>query len=167
MATQMERPMANESPALDVLDRGASAERGATATCGSPAAKNRATGRKSAPPDLLAFVRAQSVSAAARELGLTRQTIYRLREGYWPRNSDTIMTAWRACQCELADRASRWVVRRVYLGGVVLHGGRSWTADGLAAREGQSLAVARAEGFSLLAQTLELPPERLLLREVA
>ena len=167
MATQMERPMANESPALDVLDRGASAERGATATCGSPAAKNRATGRKSAPPELRAFVRLESVTTAAGALGLTRQTIYRLREGYWPRNSDKIMTAWRACQCELADRASRWVVRRVYLGGVVLHGGRSWTADGLAAREGQSLAVARAEGFSLLAQTLELPPERLLLREVA
>lgn len=167
MKTEMERSMANESPALDVLDRGASAERTAGGTSGSPAAKNRATGRKSAPPELLAFVRLESVTTAAGALGLTRQTIYRLREGYWPRNADKIMAAWRTCQGELADRASRWVMRRVYPGGMVLHARRWWTADGLAGRTDQSLALARTSEGQLLAQTLELPPERLLLREVA
>ncbi|MFC3305512.1 helix-turn-helix domain-containing protein [Ottowia pentelensis] len=112
-------------------------------------------------------MRGQSVSEAADALGLTRRTVYRLRDGYWPRNASNILSAWRACQGELADRASRWVMRRVYPGGMVLHARRWWTADGLAGRTDQSLALARTSEGQLLAQTLELPPERLLLREVA
>ena len=83
---------------------------------------------------------------------------------YWP--ADQL----RAFYAMVADSPAEIV----YLGETVCSKRRSlnveeWLeiADGLAGRTDQSLALARTSEGQLLAQTLELPPERLLLREVA
>lgn len=119
------------------------------------------------PPDLLAFAQQTPVAQAAQYLGLARKTVYRLRQGYWPSDSRKILAAWAQYRGRTAQQASSWFLRRVQVGGVVRHAGREFTAFGLAARAGQLLAVARAADGGLLAQTLELPPERLPLLPVA
>jgi hypothetical protein len=116
---------------------------------------------------LLAFVRSLPVSDAVRALGLAAGTISRLRHGYWPSDSRKIIKAWERYRAQRGVVASSWFMRRVRPGGVVCHAGRHYTALQLAARTGELLAVARAADGGLLAQTLNLPAERLLLAPVA
>ena len=148
--------------AMDTLDRAPRAANAAGGTHASPTPKNRSSTPISAPADLLHFVRESGASDVARELGLTRATVYRLRDGYWPSNPANILHAWARYK---AGRGSvdSWFLRRVRAGGVVRHAGQDYSAPGLPARTGQMLAVARAANGSLIAQTLELPAERIAL----
>ncbi len=131
-----------------------------------PVPSGRPSGPSSAPPDLLAFVRSQSVSGGTRTLRLSVGTIHRLRHGYWPSDSRKVIKAWEDYKARRAVVASAWFLRRVRPGGVVRHAGSDYTAHQLAARTGQLLAVARDAGGGLVAQTLELPAERLPLSRV-
>lgn len=124
-------------------------------------------GPASVPADLLEFVRHHSVREVARALGMSRRTAHRLQGGYWPRDVRGIMACWDDYKGRSAQQTSGWFLRRVHPGGLVRHAGSAWSANGLAVRAGQQLAVARAVGGVLLAQTLELPPQRLQLTPVA
>jgi len=167
MTYQMERPMDGDLPGLNNFDRGTSADRAPVAIVASAAPAKRASGLKSAPPDLLGFLHERPVGEAAGALGLARGTVHNLRNGYWPRDPRKIISAWRVYQAKMGVVQSSWFMRRVYAGGVVRHARCEWTGAGLAGRTGQFLAVVRTRDGALLAQTLELPSERLLLREVA
>lgn len=146
---------------LPVLPGPASADRGAGGTTPAPRAARRSYGPQSAPPELLAFVRLHPPCDAARALGLSRRTVCRLAQGYWPADARAVMHAWVAYTGRIAAPASRWFMRLVRPGGLVRHGCGTYTGHCLAQREGQLVAVARAADGSLLAQTLELPSMRL------
>ena len=128
---------------------------------GSLASPRRSCGPESAPADLLAWLRAQSVSDGAQALGLSRRTVYRLQGGYWPPDARKIMRAWSAYKGRTGRIASSWFLRRVRAGGVVPHAGRRWSGVGLQQHVGELVAVARMPDGALLAQTLELPAQRL------
>lgn len=132
---------------------------GNTSACLRP--KNAPEAVFSAPPDLQAFVQSKTVTEVARALGMSRRTAHRLREGYWPRDTRGILAYWEAFKGRSAQQQSGWFLRRVHAGGTVRHAGLEWTAPDLEIRTGQTLAVARAVGNALLAQTLDLPPQRL------
>lgn len=153
--------------ALHVLHAPLGASNRVGATTPATRAKRGASGPQSAPPTLLAFVAAHTPTEAAQALGVDRSTVYRLRSGYWPADARALLAAWSAYQGRTARLASRWFLRRVHPGGVVRHSPLSYTGHGLQARVGQLLAVARAEGGVLVAQTLELPITRLPLRALA
>ena len=77
------------------------------------------------------------------------------------------MQAWSRYKGRRGIVASSWFIRRVRPGGTVRHAGQDYTAPGLAARTGQMLAVARSSDEGLIAQTLELPAERIPLVPLA
>ena len=122
--------------------------------------QNRSYGPKTAPTDLLAFVRAGSVRDASRALGFSLGTTHRLREGYWPDDPRRLLRAWAAYKGGVGRVVSSWFLRRVAVGGCIRHAGLSWSGVGLALRVGELVAVARTPD-GLLAQTLELPSQRI------
>ena len=132
-----------------------------------PLDQNAPAGVLPPPADLQAFVQTQTVTEVANVLGMSRKSAWRLRSGHWPRDTRSVLGAWEAYKGRSAQQQSNWFLRRVHSGGLVRHAGLDWTAPGLAMRTGQTLAVARAVGQALLAQTLELPPLRLELAPVA
>jgi hypothetical protein len=117
----------------------------------------------SAPADLRGFVQAQTVTEVARVLGMSRKTAWRLRKDLWPRDMRSVLQAWDAHKGLSTQQQSGWFLRRVHVGGIVLHVDRQWTCAALPARAGQTLAVARVDAQTLLVQTLDLPTERLTL----
>ena len=149
------------------LDGGSSPSDVPGATCASLAPEKRLYGPASAPADLLNFVRAYAVRDAVAALGLAVGTVHRLRQGYWPADPRKIMEAWSQYKAKRGMEVSSWFLRRVRVGGLVRHAGADYSAPLLAARTGQMLAVARAADGGLLAQTLEMPAERLQLLPVA
>lgn len=151
----------------DALDRGSSPsnEIGSTSACINPV--RGSYGPASAPSELLDFLRSQSVREAAETLGLARGTVHRLLNGYWPADNRKIVQAWSAYRGRTAVVGSSWFLRRVRTGGVVCHAGQEHTAPKLAARTGQLLAVARSRDGGLVAQTLDLHPERMPLVPVS
>ena len=144
------------------LDGGTSRANVVGGTCTHPDPQNDADGRFCAPADLVAFVAERPVSKIMAALGIGRGTAHRLRHGYWPADARRILDAWEAYKGRDAAQQSGWFLRRVHAMGVIRHAGREWTARGLELRSGQTLAVARHAG-GLLAQTLELPSQRLAL----
>jgi len=109
------------------------------------------------------FVRENSVGDVTRELGFPRGTVHRLRHGYWPADPDKLLMTWGRFKASRSVVESSWFMRRVKADGTVRHAGHDYTAPRLAARAGQLLAVARSAEGGLLAQTLELPAERMSL----
>lgn len=148
---------------MNDLDGGTSRATGGAGAHGRGRAAKSSYGPPSAPPGLLSFVRGLSARAAAAGLGLSVGTIYRLQQGYWPNDPRWIMQAWEQHQARRGVISSSWFLRRVRPGGTVRHAGRDYTAVQLSARTGQLLAIAREAGGGLVAQTLELPAERLSL----
>lgn len=140
---------------------GASGASDAGDTCGSASSINCLGGPGCAPADLLSFINSRSIGDTVRALGVARGTVHRLSCGYWPDDSRKIMHAWSAYKGRVGVITSSWFLRRVWAGGVVRHGGKAYTGQRLEARTGELLAVAREVSGGLLAQTLELPPERL------
>jgi len=112
------------------------------------------------PEDLQAFVGRNSERHIAVALGVSRGTAINLRNGRWPRHDGrALIAAWDSYRGRTATQASRWFMRRVYHGGVVLHAGKAWHASGLEERIGDQVAVARSKD-GLLVHTLELPAQR-------
>ena len=147
---------------VNQLELGCSPFVDAGGTCASPAPCTRLQGPEFAPADLLLFLRENPIGDVTRALGLAKGTVHRLRHGYWPADPRKILQAWGRHKASRSVVGSSWFMRRVRPGGLVRHAGRQYTAGGLAARSGQHLAVARAGG-GLIAQTLDLPAERLAL----
>lgn len=145
---------------MNDLDGPACAAPALSSTSASTVHKNAPAAQQFAPADLLDFVQGQSTAEASRALGLAKGTVHRLRHGYWPDDARYIEQAWSAYQARTGRIASNWFLRRVR-DGHISHAGQQWSAPGLALRSGQLLAVARGGDGSLLAQTLELPAERL------
>lgn len=158
--------MLDANPSTDSLDTPARAFAHAGGVCASPQPKNRADGPGFAPADLQHYLLAAPVVSVARELGLTRGTVYRLRDGYWPAEPGKILHAWSRYKAARGVVQS-WFLRRVRTGGLVIHAGQQFTAPGLAVRIGQMLALARAADGGLIAQTLELPAERFALTKLS
>lgn len=152
---------------MDDLDTGSSPAigLGGTSACTNPV--RGFYGPESAPPELMDFLHAQSIRDAAETLGLARGTVHRLAKGYWPSDPRKIIQAWSAYQGRAAVVGSSWFLRRIRAGGVARHAGQDYTAPRLAARTGQLLAVARSSEGGLVAQTLELPAERMPLVPVS
>ena len=148
------------------FDSGARAERAPGATSGRPSPLGRPSGPELPPADLLAYVRSTPQLEAARTLGLSKGTIHNLARGYWPADSRKLLAAWQRYKGRHSVVASGWFLRKVYAGGQVRHAGHAYTATGLAARTGQLLAVSRSADGGLLAQTLDLPAERLSLTQL-
>lgn len=146
---------------LPDLPAGFSPDQGRGATTPAPKPSDASCGLQSAPADLLAFVRAHRVCEAARALGLSERTVTRLAAGYWPAKPRQVLRAWAGYTGRTAAPASRWFLRCVRAGGVVQHGARTYTGHDLHVRVGQLVAVARAAGGGLLAQTLDVPVMRL------
>ena len=143
-----------------------SRDHGRGAATASPRGKNAPEGPKSAPPDLMAFLAASTLSGAVDALRLSRPQISRLRSGYWPTDARKIVSAWDRYKGRTTERQSGWFLRRVQPDGTVLHAGQAWAAPGLALRTGQTLAVARSAADALVAQTLDLPSERFALQRL-
>ena len=143
-------------------------ERGTRAECGPGSAThaqgccNARDGRFCLPADLAAFIVRQPIREIAKALSIGIGSAHQLRHGQWHQNAQRLLDAWR----NYKGRESGWFLRRVHAGGTVRHAGRTWTALGLAERAGQTLAVARAADGSLLAQTLDMPHERVALVRV-
>ena len=152
---------------VDDLDTGSSRANGCGGTSAGTRPVKGSFGPPSVPVELMDFLRAQSVRETAKALGLARGTVHRLVKGYWPSDSRKIMEAWSRCKGGNSSVASSWFLRRIRPGGTVRHAGRDFTAPRLAARTGQMMAVASSLDGGLLAQTLELPAERLPLMPVA
>jgi hypothetical protein len=159
----LSRPVAAAHASMGDFDPGTRAERARGATSGAAAAPKRASGPDSAPADLLAYICTAPQLEAVRTLGLSKGTIHNLARGYWPSDSRKIMRAWQRYKGSHGVVASGWFLRKVYAGGLVRHAGQAYTATGLAARSGQLLAVSRAADGGLLAQTLDLPAQRVSL----
>ncbi|QXL84103.1 hypothetical protein [Comamonas sp. NLF-1-9] len=99
----------------------------------------------------------------AHVLGVSYRTARRIRDGYWPLDERSLLAAWDAYRGRLSPQQSGWFLRRVQAGGCIHHAGGVWSAPTLAGRDGQTLAVARVNASTLLAQTLELPSMRFVL----
>ena len=113
----------------------------------------------------MVYIRSTPQLEAARTLGLSKGTIHNLARGYWPADSRKLLAAWQRYKGRHSVVASGWFLRKVYAGGQVRHAGHAYTATGLAARTGQLLAVSRSADGGLLAQTLDLPAERISLSQ--
>ena len=150
-----------KSPAMNDFDGAVGADRGPVATSAPSSQPKAARGRNSPPPELLAVVHSGSVRQAAGELRLSVGLIHQLRAGYWPDDPRRILKAWAAYRGRTGRVESSWFLRRVRAGGVVPHAGRRWSGVGLQQHVGELVAVARMPDGALLAQTLELPAERL------
>lgn len=135
-------------------------------THATPRGKNAPQALDRQPDDLAAFVTGTSLREVAAALKVSRTTAHRLQAGYWPADHRAIVRAWSAYKGRAGVVASSWFLRRVRPGGLVRHAGHDFSGPQLAARTGELLAVARAAGGDLLAQTLELPPARMLLQPV-
>ncbi len=158
---QMPTPGRAEPMGMNDFDAGLSDERSQGAPSAPAAASNCASGLNSAPADFMEFVRAGTVSSAASALRLSRGTVHQLRAGYWPDDARRLLKAWSEYKGRTGRIQSSWFLRRVRTGGVVRHAGAEWTGVGLAQRVGELVAVARTSSGELLAQTLEMPAQRL------
>ena len=103
---------------------------------------------------------ARVISAAVKKSGSYRPRTPIL---VWVDTADArkVAAAWATYRGRTGRVESSWFLRRVRAGGVVLHAGRRWSGVGLQQHVGELVAVARMPDGALLAQTLELPAERL------
>ena len=151
------------------LYRASCRDQGSGSTSGTPTPKNASTTRidqvadsQDVPHELMTFVKACSVTEAAVLLGVARPTIYRLRNGYWPRDDRRLRQAWSRFKGR-EQRATAWFLRRVR-GGAVQHAGQRFLARDLAGRDGELVALARASDGGLIGVALDAPSSRFALR---
>ena len=156
-------PMPAGNMAGNKRHRGTGCERGLVGGNACTKTTNAPDSLFAVPADLRGFVLAQTVTEVANVLGMSRKAAWRLRQNQWPKDTRSLLRAWDAHKGLSTQQQSGWFLRRVHVGGVVMHVGRQWSSPGLPARAGQTLAVARVDAHTLLVQTLDLPSERLTL----
>lgn len=155
--------LATKAARMNVFDRGCCAPNRQTATPIPAAPEKPASAPKTPPADFMQFVCEGSVRDAAKLLRLSPGMVHQLRHGYWPDDPRRILRAWADYRARAGRIESSWFLRRVRSDGRLLHAGRAWSGVGLAQRAGELVAVARMPDGALLAQTLELPAQRIAL----
>lgn len=128
-------------------------------------AANRLVGLASLPPDLRAFLGNRSVSEIAEVLQLGKGTASRIKRGIYPHAPNKLLKRWEAVRAGGAVPVGIWAMRRVVadatVHNAVLYGGALYSGAGLLGMRGRQIAVAPMADGGLLAQTLDLPPQRL------
>ena len=123
------------------------------------------------PPDLRAFLRNRSVTEIAELLQLGKGTASRIKRGIYPHAPHKLLKRWESIQASGAVPVGAWALRRVLADAMVhaalLYDGALYSGAGLQGMQGRQLAVTRTANGGLLAQTLDIPPERLQLLPVA
>ncbi len=150
----------------DDLDRGSRCFHGGGGALASGKPKKPACASLQSPPELIEFARSKSVRDVAKDLGVARSTVHRLRHGYWPNDTRKLVSAWQNYKGRVAVLISSWFLRRVQVDYAIKHGKHCYTADCLRLRAGELIAVAKAPDGGLVAQTLELPLMRFHLHRI-
>ena len=131
----------------------------------SPAGEDMGGEGSAIPPDLAAFLSMATARQASATLGATGTQVRQLRAGEIgvpPR----VLGRWLACRARYLVPCAPWQVRRVDAQGAVRLAGRRYASPALQPRAGQQINVALLADGRLLAQTLELPAQRLPLAAV-
>lgn len=122
------------------------------------------------PPVLRAFLRHRSVTEIADLLQLGKGTASRIKRGIYPHAPHKLIKRWEAVRAAGAVPVGTWALRRVMADATVheavLWGGVLYSGAGLFGMRGRQVAVAPMADGGLLAQTLDLPPQRLPLTAV-
>ena len=134
------------------------------------AASKPLAGLSCLPPDLRAFLRNRSVTEIADLLQLGKGTASRIKRGIYPHAPHKLIKRWEAVRAAGAVPVGTWALRRVMADATVheavLWGGMLYSGAGLLGMRGRQIAVAPTADGGLLAQTLDLPPQRLPLTPV-
>ena len=125
----------------------------------------RLEGLSSLPPPLRAFLRNRSVTEIADALQLGKGTASRIKRGIYPHAPHRLIERWESVRAKGAVPVGAWSLRRVMadatVHAAVLWGGMLYSGAGLLGMQGRQVAVAPTANGGLLAQTLDLPAERL------
>ena len=125
----------------------------------------RLEGLSSLPPPLRAFLRNRSVTEIADALQLGKGTASRIKRGIYPHAPTKLLKRWAVVRAAGAVPVGTWALRRVMadasVHAAVLWGGMLYSGAGLLGMQGRQVAVAPTANGGLLAQTLDLPPQRL------
>lgn len=139
-------------------------------TCGAGADSKPFAGLSCLPPDLRAFLRNRSVTEIAELLQLGKGTASRIKRGIYPHAPNKLLKRWEAVRATGSVPVGTWALRRVMADSAVheavLWGGALYSGAGLVGMRGRQIAVAPTADGGLLAQTLDLPPQRLPLTPV-
>lgn len=134
-------------------------------TSGAGVASKPLAGLSCLPPDLRAFLRNRSVTEIAELLQLGKGTASRIKRGIYPHAPNKLLKRWEAVRAAGTVPVGTWALRRVMADAAVheavLWGGKLYSGAGLLGMRGRQIAVAPTADGGLLAQTLELPPQRL------
>ena len=134
------------------------------------AAPNPLAGLPGLPPDLREFLRSRSVAEIAKLMQLGKGTASRIKRGIYPHAPNKLLKRWEAVKAAGAVPVGTWALRRVMADATVheavLWGGALYSGAGLFGMRGRQIAVAPTADGGLLAQTLDLPPQRLPLTPV-
>lgn len=134
-------------------------------TSGASVASKPLAGLSCLPPDLRAFLRNRSVTEIAELLQLGKGTASRIKRGIYPHAPNKLLKRWEAVRAAGAVPVGTWALRRVMADATVheavLWGGVLYGGAGLFGLRGRQIAVAPTADGGLLAQTLDLPPQRL------
>ena len=129
------------------------------------AASKPLAGLPGLPPDLRAFLRNRSVTEIADLLRLGKGTASRIKRGIYPHAPTKLLKRWAVVRAAGAVPVGTWALRRVMadasVHAAVLWGGMLYSGAGLLGMQGRQVAVAPTANGGLLAQTLDLPAERL------
>ena len=129
------------------------------------AASKPLAGLSCLPPDLRAFLRNRSVTEIAELLQLGKGTASRIKRGIYPHAPTKLLKRWAVVRAAGAVPVGTWALRRVMadasVHAAVLWGGMLYSGAGLLGMQGRQVAVAPTANGGLLAQTLDLPAERL------
>lgn len=117
------------------------------------------------PPDLREFLRNRSVTEIAKLLNMGKGTASRIKRGIYPHAPHKLLKRWEAVRAAGTVPVGTWAIRRVMADAtvheVVLFDGVLYSGAGLFGMRGRQIAVAPTADGGLLAQTLDLPPQRL------
>jgi hypothetical protein len=129
------------------------------------AASKPLAGLPGLPPDLRAFLRNRSVTEIADLLRLGKGTASRIKRGIYPHAPNKLLKRWEAVRAAGTVPVGTWALRRVMADATVheavLWRGMLYSGAGLLGMRGRQIAVAPTADGGLLAQTLDLPPQRL------
>ena len=129
------------------------------------AAQNPLAGLPGLPPGLREFLRSRSVAEIAKLMQLGKGTASRIKRGIYPHAPTKLLKRWAVVRAAGAVPVGTWALRRVMadasVHAAVLWGGMLYSGAGLLGMQGRQVAVAPTANGGLLAQTLDLPAERL------
>lgn len=151
--------------AMDAPDAPAKPPKQCGDTSVAGAASKPLAGLSCLPPDLRAFLRNRSVTEIAELLHLGKGTASRIKRGIYPHAPHKLLKRWEAVRAAGAVPVGTWAIRRVMADATVheavLFDGMLYSGAGLFGMRGRQIVVAPTADGGLLAQTLDLPPQRL------